>query len=101
MNILVDQSPLEVEVLEVTRLLLVENGAQRVLSLLSPTASFEGDLGLGSLERVELLIRIESEFSVSLPDSTIVEAETPRELAVIVQKASPSKKDKVWNACKA
>lgn len=93
MNVVLDQSDLEVEVLEVIRLLLVESGSQRVLSLLSPTASFERDLGLGSLERVELLLRIESAFSVSLPDATITEAETPRELAIIIQKTSPSEKN--------
>lgn len=92
MNRIVDQTQIEVEILEVIRLLLLENGSQRVLSLLSPTASFERDLGLGSLERVELLLRIESEFSVSLPDATIAEATTPRALAMIVQKASPSEK---------
>ena len=90
MNVLVDQNAVETEVLELVRLLLVESGAQRMVPLLSPTASFERDLGLGSLERVELLLRIESAFSVSLPDAAIAEAETPRELALIIRKAVPS-----------
>lgn len=92
MNLVADQNHVEVEVLEVVRSLLLESGAERLLSQLSPTASFERDLALGSLERVELLLRIESTFKVSLPDATIAEAETPRELADIVQKASPSEK---------
>ncbi len=36
MNNVIDQSHIEAEVLEITRLLLVESGAKRVLSLLSP-----------------------------------------------------------------
>ncbi|MFQ5589256.1 MAG: 1-acylglycerol-3-phosphate O-acyltransferase, partial [Nitrospiria bacterium] len=53
---------------------------------------FERDLGLGSLERVELLIRIESHFSVTLPDTAIADAATPAALADIVLNAGPSQK---------
>ena len=43
-------------------------------------ASIEKDLGLGSLERVELLSRVESAFGVELPESVLAEAETPADL---------------------
>ncbi|MFQ5597678.1 MAG: AMP-binding protein [Nitrospiria bacterium] len=80
---------IEAEVLGIIRALLVESGLHRAVSQLSPGAGFERDLGLGSLERVELLIRIEAAFSISLPDTTIAEAQTPRELARLVMKAAP------------
>ncbi len=85
-----DQTEIEAKILEITRLLLVESGNQRAVSLLTPMASFDRDLGLGSLERVELLIRVEAAFSVTLPDTTIAEAETPDVLAGIVMNAAPA-----------
>src|SRR3569623_648839 len=38
------------------------------------------DLGLDSLARVELLLRLEREFGASLPEGVLVEAETPHDL---------------------
>jgi len=43
-------------------------------------SSFEKDLGIDSLARMELLLKIEREFSVSIPEEVGVTAETPREL---------------------
>ena len=93
---LAEQSGIEDEVLEIVRLLIIESGGERVISALSLSASFERDLGLGSLERVELLLRIESAFSVSLPDTAIAEAETPSELVNIILNASPAGKKRVY-----
>ena len=45
-------------VLEVVRELLTELGGARALRAAAPDASLERDLGLGSLERVELLLRL-------------------------------------------
>ena len=42
--------------------------------------SFEKDLGLDSLARVELICRIESRFKLALPERTFAEAETARDL---------------------
>ncbi|MEE8397330.1 MAG: AMP-binding protein, partial [bacterium] len=42
--------------------------------------SLERDLGFDSLGRVELLFRMEETFGVSLPDSLLAAAETPRDL---------------------
>ncbi|PWN45608.1 acyl carrier protein [Ceraceosorus guamensis] len=36
---------------------------------LSPTASFTGDLGLDSLDAVEVVMAIEEEFSIEIPDA--------------------------------
>ncbi len=43
-------------------------------------ASLERDLGLDSLGRVELVQRLERTFQIRLPEATLAEAETPRDL---------------------
>jgi len=43
-------------------------------------SSFEKDLGLDSLARVELIARVEKHFRLALPERTFAEAETPRDL---------------------
>jgi len=47
-------------------------------------SSLERDLGLDSLARVELVLRIERAFDVSLPESTLYTSETPRDLLRLV-----------------
>lgn len=55
-------------VLQVVRDLALELGGPRALRAVSPTASLERDLGMGSLDRVELLLRLESAFDRELGD---------------------------------
>jgi acyl carrier protein len=43
-------------------------------------SSLERDLGLDSLARVELVLRVEREFAVSLPEQALASSETPRDL---------------------
>jgi 1-acyl-sn-glycerol-3-phosphate acyltransferase len=50
--------------------------------------SLERDLGISSLERVELLLRIERACGVRLPDSVMAEAVTPRDIAAAIARAS-------------
>ena len=47
--------------------------------------TFDKDLGLDSLARVELISRIESEFKLSLPEQTFAETQTPRDLLRAIQ----------------
>ncbi|HIE66231.1 MAG: AMP-binding protein [Nitrospira sp.] len=88
-----DLSYIEIEevVLEVVRTLLSETGENRSNAFLSPKASFDRELGLGSLERVELLLRIEERFSLRLPDTAMAGAQTPRDLAQVILRAEPQK----------
>ena len=72
---------LEAGVLEELRALLLELGGTRALASVRPEASLERDLGLGSLERVELLSRLEKRFRAKAPNATLGGAETPIELA--------------------
>jgi acyl carrier protein len=76
-----DCSAARERVLEVIRGLLEELGSQGALPMLSFSSQLDRDLGLGSLERVELLARLETAFDVRLPDRVASEADTPEELA--------------------
>ncbi len=51
-------------------------------------SSLDRDLGLDSLARVELLLRIERTFDVTLPQNTLVVAETPRDLLAALSSAT-------------
>ena len=55
-------------VLDVVRSLLEELGSTGAIPVLSGNSHLDRDLGLGSLERVELLTRLESVFGVRVPD---------------------------------
>lgn len=50
--------------------------------------ALDTDLGLDSLARVELLGRIEREFDLALPEQALTEAETLRDLWLLLQRAS-------------
>jgi 1-acyl-sn-glycerol-3-phosphate acyltransferase len=58
----------EARVLEVVQELAAETGGERARRAASLHASFERELGLGSLERVELLSRLEGAFGRRLED---------------------------------
>lgn len=71
------QARIEQDVLEVIRALLAELGSGQAARNISLTSALERDLGLGSLERVELLVRLEKRFDRRLPDTLAQNAETP------------------------
>ncbi len=72
---------IETSVLEELERFVREARGPRALAAIGPDASLERDLGLGSLERVELLSRLETRFRRRAPERTLGEAETPRDLA--------------------
>ena len=51
--------------------------------------TLERELGLGSLERVELLTRIERDLGVRLPDAAVASADTPGDLVHAIVTAGP------------
>src|SRR5947208_14472647 len=75
-----DFSATRERVLEIVRALLQELGSFGALPILTTKSNLDRELGLGSLERVELLARLETEFGVRLPDRLASEANTPEEL---------------------
>jgi fatty-acyl-CoA synthase len=82
-----DKSGTRERVLQIVRGLLEELGSQGALPMLSASSLLDRDLGLGSLERVELLSRLEDEFGVRLPDQVGAEANSPEELLIALLQA--------------
>ncbi len=72
-----DRPAIERAVLDTVRDLLLELGSAEAAARVSPAASLDRDLGLGSLERVELLVRLESTLARPLPGSLTQTADTP------------------------
>ncbi|MFY9528380.1 MAG: AMP-binding protein [Candidatus Acidiferrales bacterium] len=82
----------ESETLRIVRQLLTELGSPRAieeLRRLGGRAHLERDLGLGSLERVELLLRLNAAFSIRLPDHVVAEADTVADLIAAALSAEP------------
>ena len=75
-----DTSAVRERVFEVIRALLGELGSQGALPVLQLSSQLDRELGLGSLERVELLTRLENTFGLRVPDSVASEANTPEDL---------------------
>jgi long-chain acyl-CoA synthetase len=67
-----------------------------------PDASLELDLGLDSMERVELLTELEQRFAVKVPEATSHEIVTVRQLVEAVRPdgtgAGPAAVDEAWSA---
>ncbi len=86
---LATRTDVERQVLEIVSGLVAELGQPPS----SPPAlddSLDRDLGISSLERVELLLRIERACGVRLPDSVMAEAATPKDLVEAILHASPA-----------
>ncbi len=77
-------------VLEEIRALLQELGSTGAVPMLSGASQLERDLGLGSLERVELMARLENAFGVRISDQAATQANTPDDLADAVMEAPES-----------
>ncbi len=74
----------EDQILGVIRELLSELGSERAAASLSMNSRLDRELGLGSLERVELLVRLEARFKTRLPEEAAQEAETPADWARVI-----------------
>ena len=98
-----DHSVTRERVLEVVRSLLQELGSFGALPMLSANSHLDRELGLGSLERVELLARLETEFGVRLPDRVAAEANTPEDLARAIGEAptADSREEEAGSALRA
>ncbi len=83
----VEHSGAEAAVLDCVRNLLRELGSEQAAPRATLTSSLDSDLGLGSLERVELLVRVEVAAGVRLADGVAQSAETPGEWVTAVAEA--------------
>lgn len=77
----------ETRVMDIVAALSRETSGARVPEV-RPTISLERELGLGSLERAELLSRLERAFGRRL-DESLLRADTPRELADALSTRAP------------
>ncbi|MEW5979530.1 MAG: AMP-binding protein [Acidobacteriota bacterium] len=85
-----ENSRVRERVLEILRGFLTELGSDLAQRRLGLQAALDRDLGIGSLEKVELLLRLEAEFSVRLPETAISEARTPEDLCrLLLHSRSP------------
>ena len=73
------RAPLEI-VLDEARALALETGGERAGRALSESASLERDIGLGSIEKVELITRLERRMGATLPDD-VLQADTCADIA--------------------
>jgi fatty-acyl-CoA synthase len=78
----------EERVLEVVRELVAELGHESALRSASAASHLDRDLGLGSLERVELLLRLEKSFGTRLDEEVLAGAETVQDLITALSAAN-------------
>ena len=90
-----EQEGIEREVLDVVGALVAELGGPASRGAVALDHALDRDLGIGSLERVELLLRLEQAFGVRLPDAVMADARTPRDLAGAIVAAEPSRPETI------
>lgn len=79
--------PIDGAVLGAVASLVRELGSEEAAERVGLDSALGADLGLGSLERVELLVRVESAVGTRLPEATVQSAETPRDWVSAVRAA--------------
>ncbi len=76
------------ELLQVINVLVTEIHPHRTSTkAINLDSSFEKNLGLDSLARIELMSRVEKQFKLALPERTFAEAESARDLLRAIQGA--------------
>jgi acyl carrier protein len=83
-------SHIEQQVLEIVRDLLHDLGREHAASRVSLDAALERDLGIASLDLVELMVRCESRFDVELSETIAERATTPAAWARAILEAEPA-----------
>jgi len=84
----VEPKSLEAQVLDIVRDMLLEQGKRDLAAKLTPQSSFQRDLGLASLDLVELVVRCESKLDMELPDEIAEQADTPAGWVRAIQQGS-------------
>ena len=82
--------PTEAAVLDAVASLVRELGSEETALRVTLRSSLDTDLGLGSLERVELLVRIESALGLRLPEAKVQTVETPGDWVRVARQIGPS-----------
>jgi fatty-acyl-CoA synthase len=82
---------IESQLLVLLRTFLSESDGGHAASAVSLHAVIDKELGIGSIEKAELINRIEKHFHVQLSEKTLIEAVTVADLAEAIAKAEPPK----------
>ena len=97
--VLADRGQRERDVIALVAELVRELHPQRIRFIdIVPSSRIERDLGIDSLARTELILRIERAFRVRLPAQTIGEAETVHDLVRALEQAGPALRQAVLRA---
>lgn len=83
-SVQLDLSSIEQRLREVVAALLAELGNERASAAVQEGSHLDRDLGLGSLERVELLVRLNAAFHIRLADRILADADTIGDLRAAV-----------------
>ena len=78
----------EQQVVDIVRELLLQQGKERAAASLKPSSQFERDLGLASLDLVELMVRCETKLEIELPDGIAEQADTPSGWAKAIEQGT-------------
>jgi len=91
----VQLSPAELEqrIITLVREFVVDLGHAQAARIISVDSVLDKDLGLGSLERVELFSRLEQNLNLQLPHELLYEAETVSDLILALQKTEPHQEE--------
>jgi acyl carrier protein len=84
------RAPVEKKAIDIAAEFVSELGTMPPAGTVGTADSLDRDLGVGSLERVELLFRLEQAFGIRFPDRVMGEAETVGDLVDAVLAAGPS-----------
>lgn len=79
-----DRGAIKAQVLAIARDLLNELGNTSITEPLQGSSTLDHDLGLGSIERVELLSRIEGSLGVRLPEKAVADAKTVDDIVMAI-----------------
>ncbi len=83
------QTTIEKQTFVVIQAFLKDLQPHQRLPDLSPHASLERDLSVGSIEKAELFHRLEQAFTIKLPEHTLGDVDTLAELISAIETASP------------
>ena len=90
-----DRAAIAAQVQKITRDLLRELGNTSTIDDLRGSARLEEDLGLESIERAELMSRLNRVLGTSLPESAIAEAQTLDDIVAVIAGSPGREADKV------
>ncbi len=79
---------LETQIVGIVRELLVEQGKERAANSITTKSSFQHDLGLSSLDLVELVVRCETRLDIEVPEEIAEQADTPAGWAKAIEQGS-------------